>query len=301
MMKDLKLEDILPDNCYHVCTNGQDSPIIMRDAEDFRIVQNYLAIAAWKTGAQILAYVIMSNHIHAALTCKDRKSANRFIKLLKQLYSRHLNNKYGIKQALHGIDDSITLIDSIQYLRNCIAYILRNPLCARICTRLEEYRWSSYSCYFAKKHTNKYQTVSSLGTRERRRLLKTRDSLSECSLLIDQEGYIVNESFVRYDIVERLFKNSGKYFIFHLGTCNDSQMEYEMACKPMIRINDTELLLVVEKIISNRFYGKTLPDLDTKARCSMIKHLYFNNKTSIPQLSRVLGLPKSLVSQILSS
>ena len=273
----------------------------MKCDDDYKVALNYLALLGWKYGIGILAYCLMSNHVHILIICRNREEAQRFIRSFKRLYSAYLLNCYGRSDTLRGIKDSITLIDSVQYLRNCIAYILRNPLCARICTRLEEYRWSSYSCYFAKKHRNKYQTVSSLGTRERRRLLKTRDSLSECSLLIDQEGYIVNESFVRYDIVERLFKNSGKYFIFHLGTCNDSQMEYEMACKPMIRINDTELLLVVEKIISNRFYGKTLPDLDTKARCSMIKHLYFNNKTSIPQLSRVLGLPKSLVSQILSS
>ena len=296
-----KFEETLPENCYHVCTDGQESPIIMREVEDYRIAQNYLAIAAWTTDVYILAYSIMSNHIHSAVICKNRKAAEQFIRKFKQLYSMYLYNKYGIKQALHGIGDSITLIDSIQYLRNCIAYILRNALCAKICTKIEDYRWSSYSCYFNKSKTEIYKPASSLGVREKKRILKTHTDLSDCPYLIDKDGYIVSKSFVRYDLVERIFKNSGRYFLFHLGTCNDSQMEYEMACKPLTKVNDTDMIIAAEKAASTRFQGKNLSDLDIKARCSLIKYLYFNNKTTVPQLSRVLGLSRSLVSRILSS
>ena len=78
-------------------------------------------------------------------------------------------------------------------------------------------------------------------------------------------------------------------------------MEYEMACKPLLGVNDTDLLSSTEKIAASRFNGKKIAELTNQQKCSIIKTVFFNNKTSIPQLSRVLGLPRDIISRILSS
>lgn len=299
-MKTIRLEDLFDGNCYHICTNGEESPIIMRDKEDFRTAVNYLAIAAWKTRTIIVAFCLMSNHIHTMSICSNRAQAERFIKLFKQLYSTHLKRKYGMNKALHKIQDSISLIDNIQYFRNCIAYILRNSISAKVCRKTEDYPWSSYFCYFRDSNDDCI-SISSMGPREIRRILKTRPDLDGCPFSIDSEGMISPRSFVAFEIVEKAFINSGRLFLFHLGTCNDALMEYEMACKPLIGVNDTELLRATEKIAANRFRGKTIAELTNQQKCSIIKTVFFNNKTSIPQLSRVLGLPRDIISRILST
>lgn len=297
--KNPRLEDVVTSgNCYHVCTDGQESPLLMRDHEDYQMARTFLAIAAWKVGLELIVYSIMSNHVHALVLSPDRKSVEKFIHLFKRLLSTHLRNKYGIPKALHGIQDSISLIDSIQYLRNCIAYILRNALCAKVVTRIEDYPWSSYSCYFRRK-SQSGRHISALGARATRALLKTREDLSQSPFYIDENGNILDSSFVRYDIVERAFQNSGRFFLLTLGTCNDAKMEYEMACKPLMKVNDTDIAIAAEELARTRFNGKSLAEMSTKDKCSMIKNLFFNNKTSIPQLSRVLGLPRNLISQIL--
>lgn len=299
-MREMRLEDVIEGNCYHVCTDGQESPIIMKDVEDYRTAHNYLAISAWKCGITILAYCIMSNHIHVAVICRDRETAERFIRMFKRLYSLYLNRKYGSRQQMHGTADSISLIDSMQYLKNCIAYILRNPVCAKICGKVEDYRWSSHTCYFNRaKDTSK--PVSQFSIRNLRKILMTRADLSDCPFHINQEGYIADSSFVRNDIVEKIFQNSGRAFLFYLGTCNDAKMEYDMACKPLLRVNDTELSGIAESLASSRFNGKSISELSTQSRCLLIKNLFFNNKTSIPQLSRILGISRELVSKILRS
>lgn len=295
----LRLEDVTQGNCYHVCTDGHESPLLMNDKDDYDIARIYLAIAAWKTGIQLVVYCIMSNHVHALVTCDDRKLADKFIKLFKRLISFYLRKKYGIPKALHGIPDSITLIDSIQYLRNCIAYILRNAICAKVCSRIEDYPWCSYSCYFSKRELGRH--ISTLGAREIRVRFKTRENLSKSPFYIDGNGHIQDCSFIRYDIVERAFQNSGRFFLNALGSCNDAKMEYEMACKPLMRVNDTDIASVAEELARTRFGGRNLAELSTRDKCSMIKNLFFNNKTSIPQLSRVLGLPRGRISQILST
>jgi len=189
-MKNIELKDLFSGNCYHVCTNGQETPTIIMDKEDFKVAHNYLALAGWKTGIEVLAYIIMSNHVHIMIICKDRNLAVRYIRSFKKLYSMYLSQKYDMSEALRGIEDSISLIDSISYFRNCVAYILRNALCARICKRIEDYPWSSYPCYFNMQAHEGAGRISDLGIRERRRVLKTRMDLSECPYRVNSEGMI---------------------------------------------------------------------------------------------------------------
>lgn len=300
-MKNIELKDLFSGNCYHVCTNGQETQTIVMDKEDFKVAHNYLALAGWKTGIEILAFVIMSNHVHIMIICKDRNLAVRYIRSFKKLYSMYLSQKYDMSEALRGIEDSISLIDSISYFRNCVAYILRNALCARICKRIEDYPWSSYPCYFNMQAHEGAGRISDLGIRERRMVLKTRMDLSECPYRVNSEGMIEAKSFVRYAIVEKAFASSGKFFLASLGTCNDAKMEYEMTCKPLVRVNDKELAEVIEALTEKRFEGKKISGLTQSQKCSIIKNIYFNNKTTIPQLSRILGLPKGIVRQILST
>ena len=299
-MRNLDLENLTDLNCYHVCTNGNDSPTLMKEPEDYIVANNYLAIVTWKLKITLLAFCLMSNHVHFLIACRKRMEAEKFIRLFKRLFSTYLRNKYGTENILHNTKDSISLIDSIQYLRNCIAYILRNPICARICSKLEDYQWSSYSCYFRSGHDTDGIPISTIGVRERRKILRTREDLCTCPYMI-HNGIISARSFVRHDIVEKAFYNSGRSFLSHLGTCNDAKMEYEMTYKPLISVKDEELACIAEQISSSRFNGKGISDLTSSEKCSMLKKIYFNNKTSIPQLSRILGLPRELVNKILSS
>lgn len=71
-MKTIILEELFEGNCYHICTNGEESPIIMRDEEDFRTALNYLAITSWKTKTIIVAYCLMSNHIHTNVGAENK-------------------------------------------------------------------------------------------------------------------------------------------------------------------------------------------------------------------------------------
>lgn len=293
--------NLINGNCYHICTNGHDTPVLLKDEEDFITACNFIAIVAWKLKVDILAFIVMSNHLHTLIASQNRSEAKKFIRLLKQEISTYLKNKYGIRHCFEGVSDSISLVDSEKYLQNCIAYILRNAICAKICKKLEDYPWSSYSSYFNKHSGCNLRTVASLGVRERRRLLKSRLDLSNAPFTIDENGRISNQSFVRFDIVEKAFHNSGKMLLSFLGRCNDAQMEYELAVKPQIRIDDYNLVDTAEKIVGAWFNGKTLSELTTSEKCRIVKNLFFNNKTTIPQLSRILGLPRELITQVLST
>ena len=295
----MELHELINGNCYHICTNGQGTPTLLKDEEDFRTACVYLALVSWKLKVDILAYIVMSNHFHVMTMTEDRRNAKRFIKAYKQKLSLFLRGKYGTEKILKGVADSITLVDSIKYFQNCVAYILRNALCAKICRRLEDYPWSSYSAYFTKTDDEGDLMISSLGARERKQILKSRDDLSGCPYRLDKNGNIVNKSFIKTDIVETAFKNSSRSFLYSLGTCNDMKMEYELAMKPLLNVNDTEMAGIAEELAATRFAGKAISELTNSNKCAMIKTLYYNNKTTIPQLSRILGLPRDIIAHAL--
>ena len=296
----MELKDLLDGDCYHICTNGQDTPILMRDDEDYRVACVYLALLSLKLKIDVLAYVVMSNHVHIMVDCQNRKEAKKLIRTYKQKLSLYLKYKYGVDRVLLGVADSITEIDTLRYFQNCVAYILRNALCAKVCSKLEDYPWSSYSAYFNDVNFDAYCKVTKWGARERKKMLKSKDIGADCPYYFSYDGAILNRSFIRYDVVEAAFKNSSRSFLYFLGTCNDAKMEYDLALKPQVRVGDAEMINAVEQLVSSRFPGCSLASLTHTNKCSMVKTLFFNNKTSVPQLSRVLGLSRQIISNILA-
>lgn len=288
-------------NFYHVCTDGLEQVTLLKDEEDFKTAWNYLALSAWRAGVSVVAFILMSNHVHELLACREAEQADRTIKLYKKLISTFLKRKYGTSRILHRTEDCIATIDTIQYLKNCIAYILRNAVCAKICPRPEDYRWSSYACIFSDRKKTASRPVSGLTFTEKRRLLKTGMDLSDCPLRIDEAGLITLDSFVRSDLVEKAYRHSGKSFLYYLGCCNDAKMEYELACQPLMHVSDQDMYETIRKHVANRFHGKELSELSSSEKCSILKSVFFSNRTSIPQLSRIMGLPRQLIQRILST
>ena len=298
-MNELTLADLYEGDFYHVCTEGLENAVIMKDDEDYKVARNYLALSAWKTKAIIVAFSLMSNHLHSLIGAKDRRQASEFIRYFKQVYSTYLRNKYGMSDALKGQPENIVMISDIKYFRNCIAYILRNAVCAKICRRVDEYPWSSYGAYFQTGSYHDRFPIATLKGRRRKAVLKTRMNLDDCPYYVDAEGNITVDSFVKSEVVHHAFNWSGKLFLFCLGCCNDSQMEYELVSRPMVRASDQDLLFAVEEYVSRRFKGKTISVLTTSEKCSILKRLFYEYKSSVPQLSRVLGLPRDLVRKVL--
>lgn len=299
-MREITLKELYDGNFYHVCTEGLETEVIMRDEEDFIVARNYLALSAWRENVFVLAFCIMSNHVHILAGAKNRRDVQNFIRHFKQIYSTYLHNKYGVVNALKGQPECIAIISDIKYLRNCIAYILRNPVSAKVCRRIDEYPWSSYKAYFSTDNSSKLP-ITSLKGRQRRKVLKTRMNIDDCPYRIDVKGSISVDSFVRTDLVHLAFNRSGRLFLYYLGSCNDAQMEYELTSRPLVQSNDHDLLMSAEKVVVQQFKGRTIAMLTSSEKCSIIKYLFFNHKSTIPQLSRILGLPRELVRKVLSS
>ena len=72
---------------YLLSTEHLENGLWFRDEEDFKVAMNYIAIlAAQRPEVVILAFILMSNHVHFLLLCREDE-ANRFICFFKSSYA----------------------------------------------------------------------------------------------------------------------------------------------------------------------------------------------------------------------
>ena len=61
-----------------VTTDHLSESIWFRDEQDFKVGMNYIAIISLATGINVLAFILMSNHVHLVLQC-SKEEADAFI------------------------------------------------------------------------------------------------------------------------------------------------------------------------------------------------------------------------------
>ena len=81
---------------YHLCLSGGNE-VMYRHDRDYIHANNCLCLAAHKTDSSLLAYSIVSNHVHIGIRTEDPYA---FMKAFRYPYNRYFNQKYGRKGIL---------------------------------------------------------------------------------------------------------------------------------------------------------------------------------------------------------
>lgn len=105
---------------YHVCTDALAKDLLFYDDEDYITGMNYLAVVQFASGVKILAFCIMSNHIHIVM-CAEENEIRKFMTSFKRRYAMWLTRKYNERKSLRNIRVKIKNIDTPTYLKQVIA------------------------------------------------------------------------------------------------------------------------------------------------------------------------------------
>lgn len=97
---------------------------------------------------RLLAYCLMSNHVHICIRGSNLK---KFTKAFRYSYTRYFNSKYNRRGRLGERNFFKLEIQGLAHLLTAIAYILRNPLHHGICKTPFEYEFSSVNAAFVKE------------------------------------------------------------------------------------------------------------------------------------------------------
>ena len=283
--------------CLLVTTDHLENRLLFRDFQDFVTGMNYVAILAFKSGIDVLAFVLMSNHLHFVLMCLEN-DAKTFVDDFKTMFSRYLWMKYGSKEHLRRVGVHIEPIEGKEALEWAIAYVQMNPVAANICLNPFEYRWGTGNVFFqnliedgvsaAGKSEEKGRMVSAVSERERFRLLHSRAEVPG-DWLIGEAGFILPSSFVRKDIVEDVFWSPRRMNYF-LQNSSKAKQRLAVVDANMPAFRDQVIQPAVPDLCYSLFQKRSVKELTEVQKVELLRQLRYRFSAGANQLARVTGL-----------
>ena len=133
-----------PGQPQHVIQRGNNRANLFTSAHDFLEFKELLQLALKRTGCQIHAYVLMTNHVHLLMSQPRPGSIGRVMQSVGGRYVRFFNRRIGRTGTLWEGRYRATVINSDEYLFACCRYIEENPVRAGMVSEPGAYRWSSF-------------------------------------------------------------------------------------------------------------------------------------------------------------
>ncbi len=150
--------NVFPDIPHHITQRGNRREDVFFTDEDRLIYLEWLQLYCEKYDVSILAYCLMTNHVHLVLTPHSVNGLQQVLKPLHMRYSQHINKIKGWKGHLwQGRFFSSPLDDA--YTWSTIRYVERNPVQAGMQVKSEDYRWSSAAAHCGLKEESLLATL----------------------------------------------------------------------------------------------------------------------------------------------
>jgi putative transposase len=136
--------ELVAGGVYHVVARGNRGSRIFRDDADYAEYVKRLGEVVQRFRWHLLAYCLMSNHVHLVVETPD-PNLPAGMQWLHGKYGRYFNERHDLfghvfqgryKAIRQGTDEQLW-----QLLR----YVALNPVEAGVCRHPRDYRWSSYA------------------------------------------------------------------------------------------------------------------------------------------------------------
>ena len=306
-----------------VTTDHLEDRILFRDMEDFIVGMNYVAVQAFKTEVIVLAFVLMSNHLHLVLLCA-REDADAFMNGFKTAYSRYLWKKYGSREHLRRLKVDFREIEGDEALEWSIAYVQMNPVAANICVNPFDYPWGTGNCFFrpemerngtdvgtmiaAGGRSSSENTVLGVTVRERGRPVGSMSARERLSFLhsraevpgewlLGEAGYVLPDSYVRKDIVESAYRTPRRMQYFLQNSSKAKQRIETGANMPAFR--DQIILAAVPDLCQSLYRRRSVKELTEEQMVELLRQLRYRFSAGANQLARVTGLSYEVAAKYL--
>ena len=253
-----------------------------RDKEDFTAGMNFVAAEATLLEIWILAFVLMSNHVHFVLG-GERDTAISFVNRFKTRYSHYFSRKYKMGGLLR--DNTIDLRSikiGDESFERAVAYVQMNSVAANICLHPSAYPWGTGDTFFLQSELTGVR-VGDLSARACFRTLRHKVSLPE-DYILDNRGFIHPSSYVPVKFVESVFRSPKRMNFF----LNSSSKARHLGEGPSF--SDQLLVYALHDLSVSLFRKNSFSELDESQQAVILKQMSYRFSADPNQLSRVMGL-----------
>ena len=246
-------------------------------------------------GVIVLAFILMSNHIHFVLQCEDYEEAKVFIDRFKRLYGFYYCRKYHVEDYLRRLSVDIReLYIHDESVHRGIAYVQCNSVAANITPHASLYEWGTGSTFF-REISSSGRPLSDFSRSKQRRLLRSKQHLPQ-EYLISEGGYIIPESYVPVTFVQALFRTSNRYN-YYLINSSKAKQRLEKDAAPSFR--DQVILAAIPDLCMSLFRVSNISELSDDHLSDFLKQVRRRFSSDVKQLARVTGLSYERVSSLL--
>lgn len=137
---------VVPGIAHHVTQRGNRRERVFFSDEDYGFYLDLIAAAARKSGTEIWAWCLMPNHVHVVAVPSGPEGLARTFADAHRRYTRHVNARNRWTGHLWQSRFGSVPMDE-EHLSAAVAYVIANPVRARLVARPEEWRWSSARAY----------------------------------------------------------------------------------------------------------------------------------------------------------
>jgi putative transposase len=132
---------------HHVVQRGNNREKVFFDKEDKERYLSLLKKYSNKCDSPLLAYCLMSNHIHLLTRPKGEESLYKMMQGVTLCYTQHINRKYQRTGRLWESRYHSCIVDKDRYLWAVARYIEQNPVRARVVKKAEDFPYSSANAH----------------------------------------------------------------------------------------------------------------------------------------------------------
>ncbi|MBO7603058.1 MAG: transposase [Bacteroidales bacterium] len=280
---------------YLISTDHLETRLWFADDRDYACGMNYVAICAFRVKVNVVAFILMSNHVHFILEC-ERSQAEDFINLFKRLYSMYYHRRYGKKEFLrrNKVDYQLLTLEG-ESLERGIAYVQCNSVSARLCAHPSGYQWGTGAIFF-NAFTPSSRSITSISRRSRERLLHSTLDYN-VDWQIGDGGYILPSSYVCVQFVESLFRSPARYQYYLDNSSKARRVRDQIAPSFSDQLVHTAALNLCHSL----FRANSIDDLSPSQTAELVIQLRRRFTSDPAQISRATGVIIQDVARILDS
>ncbi|MFA9218877.1 MAG: transposase [Sphingomonadaceae bacterium] len=128
---------------YHVTARGDRRQHIYLDDSDHLAWLAMMAHVCQRHRFRVHSFCMMPNHYHLLLETLESNLA-RGMRQLNGQYSQYFNRRHDLVGHLFQGRYKAILVQKESYLLELSRYVVLNPVRAKLCTAVDDWRWSSY-------------------------------------------------------------------------------------------------------------------------------------------------------------
>ena len=279
---------------WHITTPGTSSEILFSSTDDFIFAINTLALASSLSDCSIIAFALMSNHIHFILSGSKDDCLRLFFEFKKRIKSYMSKHGRIINWSSFTVDDPIPVI-SIDMLRNEVVYVNRNGYVAINYETPYSYKWSSGPYYFG-GYDYHSSIVRHLTYREKRNIFHTADA--EVPNYFRFMGDMVDPcSFCDFEFGKSIFRDAHQYFN-RLSKSFEAYSEIAKRLGDKVFLSDEEIYPATVELSRKHFNINNPKLLGGGDKIELAKIMYQNLNATSAQIRRILKLDNKLIEEL---